>query len=535
MRNCVFVINNYSANNGNCDDSNDCHEKTEMRLCINSIESMQFDDDVQSDIILPIELEHKIVKINGENARVMLHYVDQNKSICEFLNGPDKGRFTFSLNKAYKRLYGANGNGWTNFLYNGKPLQEGPKRPGFKNTCLPSFTRSPELDDPKQDFIAQYKALPWCDRKKYLVLPNGDTVTGITRGKRSKGSNSHTITSTSSAGDGPSKFTSEDYPPPPPQPTIISLSTLPSATRSPVVPPDVSPSPKRISYPSNPSPRISYPSNPSPRISYPTNPSPPPLLLPSSAPPTPVVPCPTLLPTNPMASERTSLFQQKRKAPDSSDNAEQPPPMIRNANQDESNDTDMMDSGDSEGDVALPLGLIAIRQHLDRFFNDHHTVMGFDDYRFLVDHIANINKDVFDAMNNIDTEGTVGKPDREQLLLKMINDQFNKLLPGTFDYLSVARFVHNMTPGDSQPVIAAKLALGVVVAKRYLEKSQEDTRIPKKALNVLVAGFVQFGKTSNMLLLSAILADRGFKYVSFLFIPILFFVIYFHVFLLNIP
>lgn len=51
-----------------------------------------------------------------------------------------------------------------------------------------------------------------------------------------------------------------------------------------------------------------------------------------------------------------------------------------------------------------------------------------------------------------------------------------------------------------------------MVAKRYLEKSATK-RDKSKPLNVLVAGFVQFGKTSNMMILSAILADRGFKYV----------------------
>lgn len=44
--------------------------------------------------------------------------------------------------------------------------------------------------------------------------------------------------------------------------------------------------------------------------------------------------------------------------------------------------------------------------------------------------------------------------------MKMVNEQFNRLLEGNYNYRSVARLINKLTPGESSKEMAAKLALG---------------------------------------------------------------------------
>jgi len=62
--------------------------------------------------------------------------------------------------------------------------------------------------------------------------------------------------------------------------------------------------------------------------------------------------------------------------------------------------------------------------------------------------------------------------------------------------------------------IANKLALGIVVVREYFLKKKNFKN--KIQVNCLVVGFVQFGKTANMNVVSAILFDHGFRFIVFL-------------------
>ncbi len=72
-------------------------------------------------------------------------------------------------------------------------------------------------------------------------------------------------------------------------------------------------------------------------------------------------------------------------------------------------------------------------------------------------------------------------------------------------YRNVERYTRNMLgDGCSELQVATVLALGTVVARDYFRHKTSE------GLTCAVGGFVQYGKTSNMICVAAILADHGF-------------------------
>ncbi len=72
-------------------------------------------------------------------------------------------------------------------------------------------------------------------------------------------------------------------------------------------------------------------------------------------------------------------------------------------------------------------------------------------------------------------------------------------------YRNVERYTKNMLgDGCSELQVATVLALGTVVARDYFHHKTPE------GLTCAVGGFVQYGKTSNMICVAAILADHGF-------------------------
>lgn len=95
------MIDNSVTNEAEEGEECEIHEEEEEAECTEGtssiyelVESINF---FNKGIDLPIELDHKYTFVNGESVRVKLHYVDQNKSYCQFLHGidQDKGICTF--------------------------------------------------------------------------------------------------------------------------------------------------------------------------------------------------------------------------------------------------------------------------------------------------------------------------------------------------------------------------------------------------------------------------------------------------------
>ena len=74
-------------------------------------------------------------------------------------------------------------------------------------------------------------------------------------------------------------------------------------------------------------------------------------------------------------------------------------------------------------------------------------------------------------------------------------------------YGNVERYTTNMLEKHCPLLqIATILALGTIVARDYFRKKGQSHH----GLTCAVGGFVQYGKTSNMICVAAILADHGF-------------------------
>ncbi len=91
------------------------------------------------------------------------------------------------------------------------------------------------------------------------------------------------------------------------------------------------------------------------------------------------------------------------------------------------------------------------------------------------------------------------------LLSELLRSYLQQFTACPEHYGNVVRYTTNMLISKTPPLqIATILALGTIVARDYFLRKAD------RGLTCAVGGFVQYGKTSNMLCVAAILADHGF-------------------------